>query len=77
MPQANPVVGEDVHVFANGGVRIVALQSNPQQRVNELGPPDFRSNKRFDKPVAVHLHLPNPMYVYDTRARKALGRKRN
>ncbi len=70
-----PVVGVDTHVFANGGVRIVALQSNPQLRVSELGPPDFRSNKRFEKPVAVHLHLPNAMYVYDTRARKDLGRK--
>jgi hypothetical protein len=70
------VVGIDMHVFANGGVRIVTLQSNPQQRVNELGPPDFRSNQRFAKPVTVHLHLPNAMYVYDTRARKSLGQQR-
>ncbi|MEO6828390.1 MAG: alpha-amylase family protein, partial [Acidobacteriaceae bacterium] len=70
------VVGIDTHVFANGGVRIVTLQSNPQQRVNELGPPDFRSNKRFEKPVTVHLHLPSMKYVYDTRARKSLGQQR-
>ncbi len=70
------VVGIDTHVFANGGIRIVTLQSNPQQRVNELGPPDFRSNKRFEKSITVHLHLPNAMYVYDTRARKALGKQR-
>jgi hypothetical protein len=70
------VVGIDTHVFANGGIRIVTLQSNPQQRVNELGPPDFRSNKRFETPITVHLHLPNAMYVYDTRARKALGQQR-
>ncbi len=70
------VVGIDMHVFSNGGVRIVSLQSNPQLRVNELGPPDFRSNDRFSKPVTVHLHLPGPMYVYDTRTRKALGRMR-
>lgn len=70
------VVGIDVHVFANGGVRILTLQSNPQQRVNELGPPDFRSNQRFAKPVTVHLHLPNAMYLYDTRARKIFGQQR-
>ncbi len=69
------VVGIDAHVYANGGIRIVALESNPQTRVNELGPSDFRSNQRFAKPVTVHLHLPNAMYVYDTRARKALGEK--
>lgn len=70
------VVGIDAHIYANGGVRIIALQSNPQTRVSELGPSDFRSNKRFEKPVTVHLLLPNPMYVYDTRSRKALGQQK-
>ena len=70
------VVGVDAHVYANGGVRIIALESNPQLRVNELGPADFRSNERFEKPVTVQLHLPNAMYLYDTRAHKALGEKK-
>ena len=63
-------------MYANGGVRIIALESNPQLRVNELGPADFRSNERFEKPVTVHLHLPNAMYLYDTRAHKAFGQKK-
>ncbi|MHB1935684.1 MAG: beta-galactosidase [Acidobacteriaceae bacterium] len=71
------VVGIDAHVYANGGVRIIALQSNPQLRVNELGPADFRSNERFTKPTPVHLHLPHPMYLYDTMARKELGQKKD
>ncbi|MEO6828648.1 MAG: beta-galactosidase [Acidobacteriaceae bacterium] len=71
------VVGIDTHVYANGGVRVIALTSNPEMRVNELGPPDFRSNDRFAHPVTVHLHLPNLMYVYDTRTRKALGQKKD
>ncbi|HZC44658.1 MAG TPA: hypothetical protein VE195_10810, partial [Acidobacteriaceae bacterium] len=70
------VVGIDAHVYANGGVRIIALQSNPQLRVNELGPADFRSNERFTKPATVHLHLPNAMYLYDTMANKGLGEKK-
>jgi Beta-galactosidase len=74
--KGHSVVGIDVHVYANGGVRIVALESNPQLRVNELGPPDFRSNARFSKPITIHLHMPNAMYVYDTRARQALGQKK-
>jgi hypothetical protein len=73
----HPVVGIDFHVFANGGVRILALQANPQLRVKELGPPDFRSNRRFKKPVTVHLHLPRPMYVYNTRTHQTLGQKRD
>ncbi len=71
--QGHSVVGIDVHVYADGGTRIIALQSNPQLRVNELGPADFRSNERFTKPTTVHLHLPNAMYLYDTMANKDLG----
>ncbi|MGH9617933.1 MAG: hypothetical protein ACRD28_14430, partial [Acidobacteriaceae bacterium] len=70
------VVGIDKHVFANGGVRIVTLMSNPQAHVSELGPPDFRNNDRFSKPVQVRLLLPREMYVYDVRGRKALGERK-
>ena len=35
-----PVVGVETHVYQNGAVRIIALNSNPQLRVDELGPPD-------------------------------------
>jgi len=69
------VVGVEAVGFANGGVRLISMLSNPQLRVDELGPADFQSNERFEKPVAVHLRLPQPMYLYDTRARKALGRQ--
>ncbi|MDA3921623.1 MAG: beta-galactosidase [Salinisphaera sp.] len=69
------VVGIDTHVFANGGVRIISLQTNPQLRVDELGPPDFQSNKRFDKPFKVDLHLPHAMYLYDVLTRQSLGRR--
>ncbi|MFC3103778.1 beta-galactosidase [Salinisphaera aquimarina] len=69
------VVGIDTHVLANGRVRIISLQSNPQLRVDELGPPDFQSNKRFETPIRVRLRLPTSMYVYDIRARTELGRR--
>ena len=72
--QANkPVVGIDVHVFSNGGVRLLSLQSNPQQSVNELGPPDFQSNERFAVKRSVRVNLAGRANVYDVRARKALG----
>ncbi len=72
----NPVVGVETHVFRNGGVRLVALLSNPQMRVDELGPPDFRSNERFETPVTVTLTLPELSHVYNVRQAKALGQKK-
>jgi hypothetical protein len=70
------VVGVEMHRFQNGGVTIAGLLSNPQQRVDELGPPEFKSNARFEKPVSFRLTLPAEYYVYDVRGAKALGRKR-
>jgi hypothetical protein len=69
-----PVVGIETQQFRNGGVTIVALHENPQMRVNELGPPEFKSNERFEKPRALRLDLPDALYAYDVRAGKALGR---
>ncbi|MGH9470208.1 MAG: beta-galactosidase [Terriglobia bacterium] len=70
----NSVVGIDTHVFANGGVRIIALQNNPPIGGDRLGPPDFNYTAQFESPKTVQLHLPGPMYVYEMRAGKALGR---
>jgi hypothetical protein len=71
-----PPVGVEMHVFRNGGVRVITLLSNPQMRVDELGPPDFRSNARFEKPVTFKLSLPSAMNVYDLRRAEPLGVKR-
>jgi Beta-galactosidase/Beta-galactosidase trimerisation domain len=69
------VAGVEVHTFRNGGVEMVALMNNPQLRVNELGPPDFKDNRRFEKTQTVRLTLPVEAFVYDVRAGKPLGRK--
>src|SRR5437588_5921163 len=71
-----PVAGIETHSFRNGGASILALMTNPQLRVDELGPPEFRSNERFAKPVTVRVSLPGELFVYDVRAGKALGRMR-
>jgi hypothetical protein len=68
--------GIETHLFRNGGVTIIGLLTNPQLRVNELGPPEFKSNDRFAKPRTVKLAFPREMYVYDVRASKALGRQK-
>ncbi len=68
-----PVTGVETHTFRNGGVTFVALMSNPQLRVDSLGPPEFKSNDRFAKPAPVLLTLPGQRTVYDVRAGKNLG----
>ncbi|MFN7935992.1 MAG: alpha-amylase family protein [Bryobacteraceae bacterium] len=66
-------VGLETHTFRNGGVSIVALHSNPELRIDELGPPEFKSNERFAKPKNVTLRLGGQNAVYDIRGAKALG----
>ncbi len=71
-----PIVGLETHTFQNGGVTIAAVMTNPQLRVDELGPPEFKSNDRFAKAFNARLTLPVEMFVYDMRSGKALGKKR-
>jgi len=65
--------GVETHTFRNGGVTLIGLLSNPQLRVDELGPPEFKSNERFEKSRTVRLKLPREMQAYDVRASKTLG----
>ena len=73
--RGGPAVGVETHVFQNGAVRLIGLLSNPQLRVDELGPPEFKSNDRFAKPRTVRLRLPQEMSVYDVRKAESLGRR--
>jgi hypothetical protein len=65
--------GVETHQFRNGDVTILGLLSNPDLRVDELGPPDFRSNEHFAHPRSLKLALPEAMFAYDVRAGKVLG----
>ena len=69
-------VGVETHLFRNGGIQIVALLTNPELRVDEMGPPEFKSNDRFAKTRELKLSLPQEMFVYDVRASKALGKEK-
>jgi len=71
-----PVTGIETHAFMNGEVTLLGLLSNPQLSVDELGPPEFKSNQRFEKPQTVTLHMPVDLYAYDIRHAKPLGRAR-
>ncbi len=67
------VTGVEIHEFRNGGVTIIGLLSNPQLSVDELGPPEFRSNQRFEKKQKLKLIAPALQNAVDIRASKALG----
>lgn len=69
-----PAVGVELHSFRNGGASIVGLLSNPQLFIEDLGPPEVISNRRFEKPRTVLLTFPGDFYVYDIRAAKAMGK---
>jgi hypothetical protein len=69
--------GVETHLFLNGGVTIIGLLTNPELRVDELGPPEFKSNDSFAKPRTLKLSLPEEMYVYDVRSGKSLGKQKS
>ena len=69
-----PLAGVIAHTFRNGEGQLLALQTNPQQQVDELGPANFVSNRQFEKTHVVKIALPTPMYVYNTRTKQKLGR---
>jgi len=56
-PDGNPVTGVEVTQWQNGQARMIAVQSNPQLFVHELGETDYRHNKRFEKPVELTIRM--------------------
>ena len=69
-----PVTGVEVTVWRNGTAELIALHRNPQLRVHELGPQEYRSNKKFEVPVKVTVSRPGVTTWYDVRAGRKLGR---
>jgi hypothetical protein len=66
--------GVETHTFRFGALTLLALHTNPQLRVNELGPPEFKSNQRFERTRQLLVRLPRAMHVYDVRRGAALGK---
>ena len=69
-PDGEYLPGVEVHTFTNGDEKIVAIQRNPQLRINELGPPesnDYKSNEAFQKDEQVNIDFGAEYEVYDTR----------
>jgi hypothetical protein len=45
-------------------------------RVAELGPPEFKSNERFEKPRQLRLTAPAESYIYDVRKGVFVGKRK-
>lgn len=72
--QANYAV--EVHPYNGGDMRILALHRNRQLRANELGPPEYQSQKQLESEMTVNIDLGSELAVYDQRAGKYLGKLR-
>jgi hypothetical protein len=71
-----PVTGVEVTVWRNGAAELIALHRNPQLRVHELGPQEYRSNKKFEVPAKVKVSRPGVTTWYDVRAGRKLGQRK-
>lgn len=72
-----PAVGVEVHPWQCGNLRILALHRNYGLRVSELGPPEYHKQDFFERPLKLKVDLGRQMAVYDQRAGKYLGNRRN
>jgi hypothetical protein len=72
-----PVCGLELHPWQCGDLRTLGIHRNYQLRVSELGPPEYRSQAALEKPMQLKLDLGKAHAVYDQRAGKYLGKRRN
>jgi len=68
-----PVTGVETTVWVNGDVEIIALHRNPLLRINELGPQEYKSNKKFEVPVRLTVTRRQRAVWYDVRSGRWLG----
>ena len=69
--------GVEVHPHVSGEMRILGLHRNYQLRVSELGPPEYRKQDALAAPMKLNLDLGSAHAVYDQRAGKYIGKRRN
>ena len=68
--------GVELHPFASGDLRVLALHRNYQLRVSELGPPEYRKQDALAVPMALKVDLGRPSAVYNQRTGEYLGSQR-
>ncbi len=69
--------GVELQTWQSGKLGMLSLHRNYQLRVSELGPPQYHSQKVLERPMKLTVDLGKAHAVYDQRAGKYLGKKRN
>jgi len=67
------VTGVETTVWRNGRGEMIALHRNPLLRVNELGPQEYKTNKKFETPVTLVVRRAKPACWYDARKGGKVG----
>ena len=71
-----PALGVEVHPWRCGNLRVLGVLRNYGLRVSELGPPEYRKQTFFERPMDVRVDFGQAVAVYDQRQGKFLGMKR-
>ena len=67
------VTGVETTVWRNGQAEMISIHRNPQLRVHELGPQEYKSNAKFETPVQLTVRRAAPTYWYNVRTGEPLG----
>ena len=74
-PLGQPVIGVETQAFQNGAVTLLAIQSNPELALADIGSTDGASNKRFESARSLQVTWRGERFVSSVRAAKALGKR--
>jgi len=72
-PDGKCVTGVETTLWQNGHAELIALHRNPLLRIHELGPQEYKSNRKFETPVELTIRGRGTKAWIDVRAGKALG----
>src|SRR5262249_7951189 len=73
-PSGRPLTGVEVQALRNGAVTMLAIQSNPELALSDMGPVDSASNKRFETLRPLTVTWLGDRFVSNVRAATALGK---
>jgi hypothetical protein len=74
-PSGQPVIGVEIQAYRNGAVTMLAIQSNPELALADIGSADRASNTRFEAARPLQVAWRSDRFVSNVRAAKALGRQ--
>src|SRR5215813_12004775 len=74
-PSDRPVIGVEIQALRNGAVTLLAIQSNPELALADIGSAEGASNTRFEAARSLQVAWRGDRFVFNVRAAKALGKR--